>query len=88
MRYAIVLLSLTSCVHRMPAPMEPPASVSIFVLHADASAGPVAGQRKGPCRYSIEVEIEGACWIRTEHQPPCHVELYEHQRQCWAPVAD
>jgi hypothetical protein len=74
------------------APEGPP---EVFVTDG-ADAGAIArpirkeripGQKAPPCKPRTQVEVLGACWVRTDVRPPCD-ELYEHNGRCYAPVME
>lgn len=48
---------------------------------------PFEGQRKPPCEPRLQREVNGGCWVATEHKPPCPEGTYEHAaRYCLLPV--
>lgn len=50
------------------------------------AAGPLPGQKRPPCTPVRERELVGACWIGTEHTPPCPEGVYEVGGRCVVPV--
>jgi hypothetical protein len=46
-------------------------------------------KRAGSCDpQRSEVEINGGCWVKTEHPLPCPIGVqWEHEGRCWLPVA-
>jgi hypothetical protein len=48
---------------------------------------PFKGQKRPPCIRYTEVELVGACWIPHKLKAPCPDVLYEHQGECYLPVA-
>lgn len=46
-------------------------------------------KRAGKCNPKrSEVEINGGCWVKTDHELPCpEGEQWEHKKRCWLPVA-
>lgn len=50
------------------------------------ATGPLPGQKRPPCTPRREREALGACWIATEHQPPCPDGVYEVAGRCVVPV--
>lgn len=47
---------------------------------------PFRSQALPPCLPSVEVEINGGCWIAAEQRPPCNSILAEHEGKCYLPV--
>jgi hypothetical protein len=48
--------------------------------------GPNQKRKCNPKRS--EVEINGGCWVKTDHPLPCpEGEQWEHKKRCWLPVA-
>lgn len=50
------------------------------------ATGPLPGQKRPPCTPVREREALGACWIGTEHKPPCPEGIYEVAERCVMPV--
>jgi hypothetical protein len=50
------------------------------------ATGPLPGQKRPPCTPVRERLLVGACWIGTEHQPPCPEGVYEVDGRCVLPV--
>lgn len=60
------------------------------VLQASIPEKPGPNQKRaGSCTPErSEVEINGGCWVKTEHPLPCPEGIqWEHQGRCWLPVA-
>ncbi|MDY7226666.1 serine/threonine protein kinase [Hyalangium rubrum] len=49
---------------------------------------PFKGQRRAPrCHPSVEVNINGGCWIEAPNvKPPCGDEIYEWKGRCYVPT--
>lgn len=60
-----------------------------MVLRAVQSAlpEPAPGQ-KTRCEADLgEVELNGACWMKTDVPPPCPTgKLWKHEGKCWRPI--
>jgi hypothetical protein len=50
------------------------------------AVGPLPGQKRPPCTPIRERELVGACWVGTEHKPPCPEAVYAVQGRCVLPV--
>lgn len=50
------------------------------------ASGPLPGQKHPPCTPVRERELVGACWIGTEHTPPCPEAIHEVAGRCVVPV--
>ena len=96
----LVLLCLPAALAPMP-PVEvaeqAPAAGDAWPtdVHADptparpgAGPKPVPTQKRAPCTAGLEREVNGACWIATEHVPPnCPPQTVAHEGKCLLPVA-
>lgn len=66
------------------------------VFYSDASSEAWAGipvppkpapnQETRCSQDNAEVSINGACYVATEHKPPCPGKQYEHGGKCWIAV--
>lgn len=46
---------------------------------------PLKGQRRAPCPGGYTT-INGGCWIRADHQPPCHDTFWRSGQGCYLPL--
>ncbi|ATB42286.1 hypothetical protein CYFUS_007764 [Cystobacter fuscus] len=69
-----------------------------FLINADEGAPvtlsyplpsrPFRNQATAPCKpKSIELEINGGCWMELAQKPPCADVVAEYQGKCYAPVS-
>jgi hypothetical protein len=68
---------------------EPVAGAEARAVALEIPPKPLPGQRRAPCRFRGDVEINGGCWRRLADVPaPCGVDAYEWQGMCYEPAAD
>lgn len=62
---------------------HPPGAVR---LGAQVPSKPFEGQKTPPCERGLERQVEGGCWVATEHKEPCPAGTYTHGGLCLLPV--
>jgi eukaryotic-like serine/threonine-protein kinase len=72
----------------LPARVEAPTSpITRAAVSKEVPKHPLSGQRRPPCQYSWEVEINGGCWRHIAgSKPPCAEGDYEWQGTCYDPA--
>jgi hypothetical protein len=68
---------------------EPLAVAKPRAISLEFPSKPLPGQRRAPCRFRGDVEINGGCWRRLADVPaPCGIDAYEWQGVCYEPAAE
>jgi serine/threonine protein kinase len=71
------------------ASQESPAVAEARAVALEMPPKPLDGQRRAPCRFRGDMEINGGCWIRKADVPaPCGIDGYEWQGMCYEPAME
>lgn len=95
---ALLVPSTTATVHKQLATdpqvptLESTTDARAVALQAVLGGLPRPGpnqKRSGQCKPErSEVELNGGCWVQTNHPLPCPEGYqWEHEGRCWLPVA-